>query len=213
MGDYESLTYQLGKSICEQALKDGIMHKTDGGAIAIDYAKLPALKLEGEKVLLRNNGTSVYMTQDLGTAFMRCEKFGAENMGYVVASEQREYFKLLFELLALLRPETKGMLVHLSYGMVNLTTGRMKSREGTVVDADNLMDDMRDLAAETTRGKWPELSEEEVAQRAEKIGLAALKFFILSSPPGNTMVYDPQASIKFDGKTGPYALYTYARTR
>mmetsp|Transcript_98757 Transcript_98757/g.195793 ORF Transcript_98757/g.195793 Transcript_98757/m.195793 type:complete len:487 (+) Transcript_98757:607-2067(+) len=211
--DYESLTYQLGKTICLQALQDGIMHKTESGAVAIDYAQLPALKLQGDKVLLRGNGTSVYMTQDLGTAFMRWDRFGAEQTGYVVASEQREHFKTLFELLALLRPETKNKFTHLSYGMVNLTTGRMKSREGTVVDADNLMDDMRDLAAEATRSKWPELAEDEVAQRAEKIGLAALKFFILSSPPENTILYDPEASIRFEGKTGPYALYSYARTR
>merc|ERR1712066_782369 len=119
---------------------------------------------------------------------MRLDKFGAEHMGYVVASEQREHFKTLFEVLALLRPETKDKFVHLSYGMVNLTTGRMKSREGTVVDADDLMDEMWDLAADLTRKKSPELSQKEVAQRAEKIGLAALKFFILSSPPENTMV-------------------------
>merc|ERR1712222_246597 len=134
-------------------------------------------------------------------------------MGYVVASEQREHFRILFELLSLLQPKMHGAFHHLSYAMVNLTTGRMKSREGTVVDADNLMDDMRDLAAEATRSKWPELAEDEVAQRAEKIGLAALKFFILSSPPENTILYDPEASIRFEGKTGPYALYSYARTR
>lgn len=211
--DYESLTYNLGKSICMKGVKDGVMHLTDTGAVAVDYAQLPALKLQGEKVLLRSNGTSVYMTQDLGTAFMRWDKFGAEKMGYVVASEQREHFNTLFELLALLRPETKHKFTHLSYGMVNLTTGRMKSREGTVVDADNLMDELQEMAAQATSAQWPELSAEEVVKRAEKIGLAALKFFILSSPPENTMLYDPKASIKFEGKTGPYLLYSYARTR
>jgi len=107
----------------------------------------------------------------------------------------------------------KDEFLHLSYGMVNLTSGRMKSREGTVVDADNLMDEVRDLAATSTRKKCPELSELEVIERAEKIGLAALKFFILSSSPETTMVYDPQDSIKFEGKTGPYMLYSYVRTR
>eukprot|EP00931_Biecheleriopsis_adriatica_P055348 TRINITY_DN3269_c0_g1_i1.p1 TRINITY_DN3269_c0_g1~~TRINITY_DN3269_c0_g1_i1.p1 ORF type:complete len:692 (+),score=152.77 TRINITY_DN3269_c0_g1_i1:57-2132(+) len=211
--DYESLTYQLGKSICEQALKDDIMHKTANGAVAINYSQLPSLKMQGEKILLRPNGTSVYMTQDLGTAFLRWDKFGAEHMGYVVASEQREHFQTLFEVLALLRPEMKGKLSHLSYGMVNLTTGRMKSREGTVVDADNLMDEMAALAAESTRAKCPELSEEEVAERSEKIGLAALKFYILSAPSAAAMVYDPETSIKFEGNTGPYVLYSYVRTR
>merc|ERR1719265_1106855 len=187
--DYESLTYQLGKSICEQALEDGIMHKTDNGAVAISYSKLPSLKMQGEKVLLRPNGTSVYMTQDLGTAFMRWDKFGADRMVYVVADEQRDHFKILFEILALLRPEMKNQFQHVSYGMVNLTTGRMKSREGTVVDADNLMDEMKKLGCMKTREKWPELSEEEVHKRGETIGLAALKFYILSAPPGNSMLY------------------------
>merc|ERR1712072_159586 len=123
-------------------------------------------------------------------------------MVYVVAEEQRSHFQTLFEILALLRPEMKDRFLHLSYGMVNLTSGRMKSREGTVVDADNLMDEVRDLAAEA-----------EVLERAEKIGLAALKFFILSCSPESTMVYDPQDSIKFEGKTGPYMLYSYVRTR
>merc|ERR1711904_65805 len=134
-------------------------------------------------------------------------------MVYVVAEEQREHFKTLFQLLALLRPEMKDRFMHLSYGMVNLTSGQMKSREGTVVDADNLMDEVRDLAAGSTRKKSPELSEAEVMARAEKIGMAALKFFILSCSPESTMVYDPQDSIKFEGRTGPYMLYSYVRTR
>jgi arginyl-tRNA synthetase len=213
--DYESLTYQLGKSICETALQNGVMHKNATGAVAIGFDKLPALKRkpDDEKVLLRAKGTSVYMTQDLGTAFMRWDKFNAERMVYVVAEEQREHFQVLFELLALLHPEMKDHFKHLSYGMVNLPEGRMKSREGTVVDADDLMDEMSNLAASKTRAKWPSLSEEDTKDRAEKIGLAALKFFILSARPESTMVYDPSKSIKFEGKTGPHALYQYVRTR
>eukprot|EP00746_Dinoflagellata_sp_MGD_P154801 gnl/MRDRNA2_/MRDRNA2_85045_c0_seq3.p1 gnl/MRDRNA2_/MRDRNA2_85045_c0~~gnl/MRDRNA2_/MRDRNA2_85045_c0_seq3.p1 ORF type:complete len:682 (+),score=162.32 gnl/MRDRNA2_/MRDRNA2_85045_c0_seq3:107-2152(+) len=210
--DYESKTYQLGKSICENAFQAGLMHKTSNGALAISYDKMPALKMNGEKVLLRANGTSVYMTQDLGTAFMRWDMFGAEKMVYVVADEQQVHFKTLFEILTLLRPEMKDQLQHLSYGMVNLTTGRMKSREGTVVDADNLMDEMKKLGHAKTQEKWPELSEEEALERGEKVGLAALKFYILSTPPGNSMLYDPEQSIRFEGNTGPNALYAYART-
>merc|ERR1712139_364989 len=163
------------------------MHKTETGAVAISYSQLPSLKMQGEKVLLRPNGTSVYMTQDLGTAFMRWDKFGADRMVYVVAEEQQGHFQTLFELLALLRPEMKDRFLHLSYGMVELTSGRMKSREGTVVDADDLMDDMQNLAAAATRKKSPELPEAEIKDRAEKIGLAALKFFILSCSPETTM--------------------------
>merc|ERR1712137_261077 len=143
------------------------------------------------------------------------------------ADEQREHFKILFEVLGLLKPEMKGALQHLSYGMVNLTSGRMKSREGTVVDADNLLDEVQALGIEATRQKLAkaqsaekdidddteDVPEDEIIARGNCIGLAALKFYILNSPPDSTMLYSPQQSIKFEGQTGPYILYCYARTR
>lgn len=241
--DYESQTYSLGKTICEDALACGICHRNSSGAVAVSYEKMPLLKLQGEKVLLRSNGTSVYMTQDLGTAVTRWDRHNADKMVYVVADEQREHFRILFELLSLLRPQMQGAFHHLSYGMVNLTSGRMKSREGTVVDADNLLDEVQDLATEATKQKiakavekakalackggnkapgedddededmMEELSEEEIQRRGICIGLAALKFYILNSPPQSTMLYNPSESIKFEGQTGPYILYCYARTR
>jgi arginyl-tRNA synthetase len=240
--DYESQTYSLGKSICEDAVTSGIFHRNATGAVAVSYEKMPSLKLQGEKVLLRSNGTSVYMTQDLGTAVTRWDRHSADKMVYVVADEQREHFRILFELLSLLQPKMQGAFHHLSYGMVNLTTGRMKSREGTVVDADNLLDEVQALAKEATKQKVAkalekakaklalschtgvavdqeedddalELSEDEFERRGKCIGLAALKFYILNSPPQSTMLYSPADSIKFEGQTGPYILYCYARTR
>jgi arginyl-tRNA synthetase len=238
--DYESQTYSLGKSICEEALASGIFHRNATGAVAVSYEKMPSLKLQGEKILLRSNGTSVYMTQDLGTAMTRWDRHGANKMVYVVADEQKEHFRILFELLSLLQPNMQGAFHHLSYGMVNLTTGRMKSREGTVVDADNLLDEVQELATNSTKGKYAaalekaktkaassgveavgdddeddefDLSEEEIQTRGKCIGLAALKFYILNSPPQSTMLYSPSESIKFEGQTGPYILYCYARTR
>jgi len=169
----------------------------------------------------------------------RWDRHSADKMVYVVADEQREHFRILFELLSLLQPKMHGAFHHLSYGMANLTTGRMKSREGTVVDADNLLDEVQELATEASKQKIAkalekakakiarscdaendeedddvlELSEEEVRKRGNCIGLAALKFYILNSPPQSTMLYSPSESIKFEGQTGPYILYCYARTR
>merc|ERR1712048_1200618 len=157
------------------------MHKTESGAVAISYDKLPGLKLKGEKVLLRPNGTSVYMTQDLGTALMRWNKFSAEKMFYVVAEEQREHFKTLFAILALLCPEMKDRLQHLSYGMVNLTTGRMKSREGTVVDADNLLEEVQALAIEATKDKLEKALEKAKA----KAGAESLPGVVCESSTAN----------------------------
>ncbi len=208
--DKESQTYLLGKSLVDEGLERGIFSKLDNGAVGCELEKIG---LKGTKVLLRADGTSVYMTQDLGTAVSRYEKFGAERMVYVVADEQNYHFQVLFGILALLRAELKGACKHLSYGMVNLPSGKMKSREGTVVDADDLLDELQGLAADKTRERWPELPPEQSEARARTIGLAALKYFILSVSPSTTMLFDPAKSIEFTGDTGPYLLYAYARTR
>jgi len=169
---------------------------------------------EPKKVLLRANGTTVYMTQDVGTAINRLQKYkNPSKLIYVVASEQDRNFQILFKLLEKLHPESEGHWFHLSYGMVLLPTGRMKSREGTVVDADDLAEGLSKMAREITKEKWPELSDEEVLFRADKIGMAALKFYILSFGPMTSITFDPSTSLQFKGKAGPYLLYQYARTR
>ncbi len=205
---YESKTYQLGKQIVVDALDDGIFERLENGAIACD---LERVGLTGNKVLLRGDGTSVYMTQDLGTALQRFDKYNMDRMIYVVGDEQDYHFDVLFRVLGLLKPELAGRFYHLSYGMVNLPDGRMKSREGTVVDADELMNEMVTLAKEAIQERYAELPAEEIARRAEVIGLAALKYYILDFNPRSTVQFDPQKSIDFQGRTGPYCLYSYAR--
>jgi len=162
---------------------------------------------------LRPNGTTVYMTQDLGTAMSRIEHFHPEKMIYVVATEQDRHFIVLFKILETLEPALKGRFYHLSYGMVNLPTGRMKSREGTVVDADELLNTLEKEAQKATREKWPDITEDDVQHRARYIALSAVKFYILKFVPKSTVLFDPKKSIDFKGNTGPYLLYTYARTR
>ncbi len=205
---YESKTYQLGKQIVVDALDAGIFERAENGAIVCD---LERVGLTGKKVLLRGDGTSVYMTQDLGTALERFETYNMDRMIYVVGDEQDYHFDVLFRVLGLLKPELIGRLFHLSYGMVLLPEGKMKSREGTVVDADELMDAMVTLATEAIQERYAELPAEEIARRAEVIGLAALKYFILDFNPRSTVQFDPQKSIDFQGRTGPYCLYSYAR--
>ncbi len=205
---YESDTYVLGKGLVQEGLDAGIFREIEGGAIACDLSQIG---MQGDKVLLRSDGTSVYMTQDLGTALQRFEDVDIDEMIYVVGDEQRYHFKVLFGILGLLRPELKGKLSHLSYGMVELPHGRMKSREGTVVDADDLMDEMHQLAHDNVRARYEDLEEREVHRRAEIIGMTALKYFILDYNPKTTVSFDPDASIKPEGRTGPYMLYSFAR--
>ncbi len=204
----ESQTYQLGKEIVEGGLADGVFRRLDDGAIVCDLEKVG---LEGEKVLLRGDGTSVYMTQDLGTATTRFDEYEMDRMVYVVGDEQQYHFDVLFRILGLLRPELKGRCIHLAYGMVELPEGKMKSREGTVVDADELLDEMEALAREALEERYDDLEEAEVAHRARVIGLAALKYFVLDFAPRTTVHFDPKKSIDFQGRTGPYCLYGYAR--
>jgi len=214
---YESQTYALGKKIVDDGLARGVFTRRDDGAVTCD---LTQVGLSGEKVLLRSNGTSVYMTQDLGTAVERIDRFAPQRMVYVVGDEQLYHFDVLFRVLGLLRPEVKDAGYHLAYGMIRLPEGKMKSREGTVVDADDLMDEMHRLAAEETQARAVEgkvhtegISAEELEHRAEHIALAAIKYYLLKYTPRKSFAYDPKESIDFLGQTGPYCLFNYARTR
>ncbi|MBK8481677.1 MAG: arginine--tRNA ligase [Proteobacteria bacterium] len=214
---YESETYKLGKRLVQEGLDRGVMQRRADGAVICDLAQVG---LSGEKVLLRSDGTSVYMTQDLGTAVERVDQLQPAVLVYVVGDEQNYHFDVLFKILGLLRPGLAERCRHLSYGMIRLPEGRMKSREGTVVDADDLMDEMHRLARAETEARVAEgkahtadLSEAELERRAEHIGMAALKYFLLKYSPRSAFEYDPRASIDFLGQTGPYCLFNYARTR
>ncbi|MBK8873988.1 MAG: arginine--tRNA ligase [Bacteroidia bacterium] len=208
---YESQTYLLGKSIVEEGLKKGILYKKNDGSVWID------LRADGldEKVLLRSDGTSVYMTQDLGTAVMRYEEYQFSKLIYVVGNEQDYHFKVLFLILKKLGYEWADRLYHLSYNMVDLPSGKMKSREGTVVDADELIEDMVNEAAKLTRelGKLDDFESAEAKHLFEMLGLGALKYFILKVDPEKRMLFNPDESIDFNGNTGPFIQYTHARIR
>ncbi len=206
--DYENETYVLGKGVVEEGIEEGTFLRRDDNAVVCELEKLGK---EGQKILLRPDGTSLYMTQDLGTAMRRLEKFDPNRMIYVVADEQNYHFELLFGMLNLVREGFGDRCYHLSYGMVDLPSGRMKSREGTVVDADNLMDELQQLAVTKVKEYDPDLSDEDALERAEKIGQAGLKYFILKFTPATRMRFDPEQSIAFEGETGPYCLYSYAR--
>ncbi len=208
---YESQTYVLGKNDVLEGLKKGVFYEKDG-AVWVDNTA------EGldEKVLLRRDGTSVYMTQDIGTAIKRFEEYpGLSKLIYTVGNEQDYHFKVLFIILKKLGFAWADELFHLSYGMVDLPSGKMKSREGTVVDADDLMEEM----VQEARAKGEELSklddfsEEERSALFEMIGRAALKYFLLKVDPRKRMLFDPAASIDLQGHTGPFIQYTYARSR
>ena len=208
---YESDTYLEGKSKVEEGLKKGVFYRREDGSV---WADLTAEGLD-EKLLLRADGTSVYMTQDIGTAKLRFEDFSIDKMVYVVGNEQNYHFQVLSILLDKLGFKWGKDLVHFSYGMVELPEGKMKSREGTVVDADDLMDEMIATAKETSNelGKLDNCSIEEVENITRMIGLGALKYFILKVDPRKNMTFDPKESIDFNGNTGPFIQYTYARIK
>ena len=214
---YESQTYNLGKDLIQAGLDQGAFVVAEDGAI---IAKLPVDEFGTQKdgnqkveTLLRKDGTSVYITQDLGTAKMKFDEHQLDRSIYVVGSEQNYHFQCLFKLLDMLGFEWASECYHLSYGMVNLPEGRMKSREGTVIDADDLIEEMFQLAADEIRSRDSEgeLSDEEVQKRAFAIGMAAIKFYLLRVRPELTINFDPKESISFDGFTGPYCQYAYAR--
>ncbi len=207
--DHESETYLLGKDLVEEGLQRGVFHRAANGAVVFDLAKIG---LSGEKAVLRPDGTSLYTTQDLGTAARRFDNHHLDRLMYVVGDEQDHHFKVLFGILGQLREGWQDRCHHLSYGMVLLPHGRMKSREGTVVDADDLLDLMERLAADEVRARYADLDEDEIQRRAVAIGHAALKFFLLNYSPPTSLTFDPEKSLEFTGETGPYLQYAYART-
>ena len=209
--NYESETYLLGKESVEKGLSDGVFFKKDDGSVWID---LEDVKMD-KKIVLRSDGTSVYMTQDIGTAQMRYKEHGIDSMVYVVGDEQDYHFKVLFEILKRLGEPYADHLHHLSYGMVDLPTGKMKSREGTVVDADDLIAEVINEAKQgsSERGGVAHLTDEEQNNIFRKIGLAALKYFIIKINPKKRMVFDPKESVDMQGTTGPYIQNAYVRIR
>ena len=208
---YESQTYLLGKSLVEEGLQKGVFFRKEDNSVWID------LEADGldQKLLLRGDGTSVYMTQDLGTAFRRFEDNRLDDMIYVVGNEQNYHFQVLKLVLKKLGYAWSDHITHLSYGMVELPEGKMKSREGTVVDADDLIEKMVSTAREMSDelGKLDGCSEQEANAVATMVGLGALKYFILKVDPKKTMLFDPRESIDFNGNTGPFIQYTHARIR
>ncbi len=208
---YESDTYLEGKDKVLEGLDSGVMYRKEDGSV---WADLTDAGLD-HKLLLRADGTSVYMTQDIGTAKLRFQDYPIDKMIYVVGNEQNYHFQVLSLLLDRLGFKWGKDLVHFSYGMVELPEGKMKSREGTVVDADDLMDEMVSTAAEVSRdlGKLDGLSEAEIADISETVGLGALKYFLLKVDPRKNMMFNPKESIDFNGNTGPFIQYTYARMR
>lgn len=206
---YESDTYLLGKEVVEKGLESGVFFKKDDGSAWVD---LEAQKMD-EKIVLRSDGTAVYMTQDIGTAMQRYADFGIDKMVYVVGDEQNYHFKVLFTILGMLGEPYADNLHHLSYGMVDLPEGRMKSREGTVVDADDLVQEVIAEAkkANDERGEIDELSAEEQADTLRKIGMSALKYFIVKVNPQKRMTFNPAESVDMQGQTGPYIQNAYVR--
>ena len=206
---YESDTYLLGRDIVMEGLEKGVMYKKDDGSV---WAGLSEYKID-DKLLLRSDGTSVYMTQDIGTAQLRYDDFTPRQMVYVVGNEQNHHFSVLRKVLDKLGKPYSDAIYHLSYGMVELPAGKMKSREGTVVDADDLMDEMAGTAARITEelGKTQDFSKEEKESLYHIIGLGALKYFILKVDPKKNMLFNPEESVDFNGNTGPFIQYTYAR--
>ncbi|MFB0973318.1 MAG: arginine--tRNA ligase, partial [Bacteroidales bacterium] len=212
---YESQTYLLGKSLVQSGLDEGIFEKHDDGSVWCDLTK------DGldQKLLLRSDGTSVYMTQDLGTAEKRFDEYKFDKMVYVVGDEQNYHFQVLKLILKKLGFAWSDSIYHLSYGMVELPSGKMKSREGTVVDADELIEKMYETARDTTKqltdaggkSKLDSMPESEQEDLFRILGLGALKYFILKVDPRKTMLFNPEESIDFNGNTGPFIQYTHAR--
>lgn len=208
---YESETYMLGKDIIEDGLSKEVFYKKEDGSIWID---LEAAKMD-HKLVLRSDGTSVYMTQDIGTAQKRYEDFDMQKMVYVVGDEQNYHFKVLFEIMKQLGARYADGLHHLSYGMVDLPTGKMKSREGTVVDADELIKEVIEVARKNMeeRGEFSKHPDPAMDEIIRRIGMAALKFFIIKVNPQKRMVFNPDEAVDIHGQTGPYIQYAYVRTK
>jgi arginyl-tRNA synthetase len=204
---FESQTYLLGKDEILKGLEKGVFYREADGSVQVD---LTAEKLD-KKVLLRKDGTSIYITQDIGTAINRHKDWPFDRLVYVVGSEQQYHFKVLFTVLDKLGYDWAKDLYHLSYGMVNLPEGKMKSREGTVVDADDLIDSLKEMALGEIRGKDREEAVGDSQAAAEKIALGALHYYLLQVSPVKDMLFDPKESLSFNGNTGPYLQYMGAR--
>ena len=206
---YESETYLMGKEIVDDGLMKEIFYRRTDHSVWVD------LTHDGldQKLVLRSDGTSVYITQDLGTAYIRSQDFKFDKLVYVVANEQEYHFKVLFLILKKLGYKWADGCFHLSYGMVELPEGKMKSREGTVVDADDLMKEMVDTARDITKelGKIENFESEEAEALYKTIGMGALKYFILKVDPKKKMLFNPRESVDFEGNTGPFIQYTHAR--
>jgi arginyl-tRNA synthetase len=204
----EMFKKQLGKKIIEEGLEKKIFKREDNGAIiAILEPELP------NKVLLRGDGTSLYATNDLGVTQEKFDSFKLDKNIWVVANEQDLYFKQLFLIFKKLGRKWANKCYHLSYGMVNLTTGKMKSREGTVVDADDLINEVREIALKEIESRYSGLPEKEKKERALAIALSAIKFYLLKNDAKKDILFEPEKSISFEGETGPYIQYTYARAK
>ncbi|NBB90083.1 MAG: arginine--tRNA ligase [Spirochaetes bacterium] len=206
---YESQTYGAGREEVLKGLERGVFYTDEEGTVWVDLEDIDLDK----KVLLRGDGTSLYLTQDIGTAIRRHADWPFDRLVYVVASEQRYHFTVLFHVLERLGFDWAGSLFHLAYGMVNLPEGKMKSREGTVVDADDLIDQLAELAAVEIREKERESQLDDIDQTAEAIALGALHYYLLAVNPMKDIVFDPAKSLSFNGNTGPYLQYTGARIR
>jgi len=203
---FESKLYKEGKEIILKNVQSGILNKTDDGAVIANLKKTYNLP---DKILLRSDGTSIYITQDIYLAYLKKNDFDYTKSIYVVGNEQDLYFKQLFAVLEMIG--FKEDKFHLSYGMISLPEGKMKSREGIVVDADDIIEKMQNLAFEEVNNRYPNLSKDEKLYRSRIIGMAALKFFILKFNPKSDFVFNPKESISFEGETGPYIQYCYAR--
>jgi len=204
---FESDTYKLGKDIVLKGLEEGLLSKNDAGDIIIQLQDFDT----DTKVLLRKDGTSVYITQDIGTTILKFKDFQLDRSIFIVASEQNLHFKLLFYILKKLGYEWADRCYHLNYGMVYLPEGKMKSREGKVIDADDLMDEMHALAKDEVLKRAREMGGNELEDVSEAIGLSAIRYFILKVHPQKDIHFSPEESLSFEGATGPYAQYSYAR--
>ena len=205
--EYESINYLFGKEVVNDGLEKKVFYRNDDGSIWVNNEDVGLDK----KIVLRSDGTSIYITQDLGTAVKRHEKYDFDKMVYVVGSEQEYHFKTLFAILKKFGYKWALDCRHLSYGMVNLPEGKMKSREGNVVDADNLMDMLFDMSVKVIEEKNQELTGDEKRETAQKISLAALKYYLLNFSTSKDVMFIPEKSISFDGNTGPYLQYTTSR--
>lgn len=213
--DYESENYKLGKDIIENGIKKGIFEKNENGSATFNLPEkefgLDKDGLAKKVTLVRADGTSVYITQDIGTAVSRAEKNNLDRLIYVVGSEQVYHFQCLFKILESLGYEWAKNLFHLSYGMITLPEGKMKSREGKVVDADDLILEIKNLSREEIKKRTPDISEKELEERVEKIAIGAIKFYFLRVGANQNIEFNPEESVSFDGFTGPYCQYAYAR--